>query len=90
MLALAINKAGSTEPAKVAAALEGMHYTALWGDKVTMRASDHQLQMPVRIQVQTNKGIEFDLDNSGLGLLNEETVSAENASTPTTCKMKRP
>ena len=90
MLALAINKAGSTDPAKVAAALEGMHYTALWGDKVTMRKSDHQLQMPVRIQVQTDKHIEFDFDNSGLGLLNESTVSAKNASTPTTCKMKRP
>ena len=90
MLALAINKAGSTDPAKVAAALEGMHYTTLWGDKVMMRASDHQLQMPVRIQVQTDKHIEFDFDNSGLGLLNESTVSAKNASTPTTCKMKRP
>ena len=90
MLARAINKAGSTDPAKVAAALEGMHYTTLWGDKVTMRASDHQLQMPVRIQVQTDKHIEFDFDNSGLGLLNESTVSAKNASTPTTCKIKRP
>lgn len=90
MLALAINKAGSTDPAKVAAALEGMSYTSLWGDKVTMRASDHQLQMPVRIQVHTNKGIEFDFDNSGYGLRNESTVSAKNASTPTTCKMKRP
>lgn len=90
MLALAIDKAGTTDPAKVAAALEGMTYKALWGDEVTMRASDHQLQMPVRIQVQTNKGVEFDLDNSGLGLVNEETVSAKNASTPTTCKMKRP
>ncbi len=90
MLAMAIDKAGSTDPAKVAAALEGMTYKSLWGDVVTMRASDHQLQMPVRIQVQTNKGIEFDLDNSGFGLLNEETVSAENASTPTTCKMTAP
>jgi branched-chain amino acid transport system substrate-binding protein len=90
MLALAIDKAGSTDPAKVAAALEGMTYKTLWGDVVTMRASDHQLQMPVRIFVHTNKGIEFDLDNSGYGLRTESTVSAENASTPTTCKMKRP
>ncbi len=90
MLANAINKAKSTEPAKVAAALEGMTYTTYWGDIVTMRASDHQLQMPIRISVQTNKGIEFDFDNSGFGLLTESTVSAHSASTPTTCKMQRP
>jgi len=90
MLAMAINKAKSTDPAKVAAALEGMTYTAYWGDVVTMRASDHQLQMPVRIFVHTNKDIEFDFDKSGFGLLTESTVSAEKASTPTTCKMQRP
>ncbi|KPK07391.1 MAG: branched-chain amino acid ABC transporter substrate-binding protein [Betaproteobacteria bacterium SG8_39] len=90
MLALAINKAKSTEPAKVAAALEGMRYTTYWGDVVTMRASDHQLQMPVRIFVHTNKNIEFDIDHSGYGLLTESTVSAHVASTPTTCKMQRP
>jgi len=89
MLANAINKAGSTDPAKVAAALEGMTYKTYWGDTVTMRASDHQLQMPVRIFVHTNKNIEFDLDNSGYGLLTESTVTAEKASTPTTCKMQR-
>jgi branched-chain amino acid transport system substrate-binding protein len=90
MLAMAINKAKSTDPAKVAAALEGMTYTTYWGDVVTMRASDHQLQMPIRIQVHTNKDIEFDMDKSGFGLLTESTVSAEKASTPTTCKMQRP
>jgi len=90
MLAAAINKAKSTDPAKVAAALEGMSYTTIWGDVVTMRASDHQLQMPIRIFVHTNKGIQSDLDNSGYGLLTESTVSAHVASTPTTCKMQRP
>jgi len=90
MLAAAINKAKSTEPAKVAAALEGMTYTTYWGDVLTMRAADHQLQMPIRIFVHTNKNIEFDFDNSGYGLLTESTVSAHMASTPTTCKMQRP
>jgi len=90
MLALAINQAKSTEPAKVAAALEGMTYTSYWGDIVTMRATDHQLQMPIRIFVHTNKNIEVDLDNSGYGLATESAVSAHMASTPTTCKMQRP
>jgi len=40
--------------------------------------------------VHTNKGIEFDMDHSGYGLLTESEVSAHVASTPTTCKMKRP
>jgi branched-chain amino acid transport system substrate-binding protein len=90
MLAAAINKAKSTDPAKVAAALEGMSYTTIWGDVVTMRASDHQLQMPVRIFVHTDKNIKVDLDNSGYGLATESTVSAHVASTPTTCSMQRP
>jgi branched-chain amino acid transport system substrate-binding protein len=90
MLAMAIDKAKSTEPAKVAAALEGMSYTTYWGDVVTMRAVDHQLQMPIRIFVHTDKNIEFDIDHSGYGLLTESTVSAHMASTPTTCKMQRP
>ncbi len=90
MAAAAINKAGSTDPAKVAAALEGMEFTTYWGDKVKMRASDHQLQMPIRIMVHTDQNIVIDGDNSGYGLFTENTVSAENASTPTTCKMKRP
>ena len=76
--------------AKVAAALEGMRYTTYWGDKVTMRKSDHQLQMPIRMFVHTDKNIEFDTDHSGFGLLAETTVSAKKASTPTTCKMQRP
>ena len=90
MLSAAMNQSKSAKPAKIAAALEGMSYTTYWGDKVTMRASDHQLQMPIRISVHTDKNIEFDGDSSGFGLLTESTVSAAKASTPTTCKMQRP
>ncbi len=90
MMARAMNEAKSTEPAAVAAKLEGMTHTTYWGDVVSMRSSDHQLQMPVRIFVHTDKNIEFDYDNSGFGTANESTVTSEEASTPTTCKMKRP
>jgi branched-chain amino acid transport system substrate-binding protein len=90
MLAMAINKAKSTDPEKVARELEGMTYTTYWGDIVRMRAEDHQLQMPIRISVHTNKNLEFDIDDSGYGLLTESTVSAHVASTPTICKMQRP
>jgi len=67
-----------------------MTYTTYWGDIVRMRAEDHQLQMPIRISVHTDKNLEFDIDDSGYGLLTESTVSAHVASTPTTCQMKRP
>ncbi len=90
MLVKAIDKAQSTDPVKVATALEGLEYTAPWGDKMVMRASDHQIQSPVRISVHTDQGIENDYDNSGFGIKTESTVTAEAASVPTTCQMKRP
>lgn len=90
MLVKAIDKAQSTDPLKVAVALEGMEYTAPWGDKMVMRTQDHQIQSPVRISVHTNKDITHDYDNSGFGLHTESTVSAEQASVATTCEMKRP
>ncbi len=90
MTVKAIEKAGSTDPFKVATALEGMEYTTYWGDKDTMRASDHQLQMPLRISVHTDKDIVQDSDNSGYGLLTEATIPPEVNTVETTCKMKRP
>ena len=90
MIAKAIEKAGTTAPIKVAAAMEGMKHTAIWGDEIMMRASDHQMQLPIRISVHTDQNIEFDADNSGFGLVNESTISMESSSLPTTCKMKRP
>ncbi|MGC1440041.1 MAG: branched-chain amino acid ABC transporter substrate-binding protein, partial [Burkholderiaceae bacterium] len=83
MLGKAITKAGSTEPIKVAAALEGMEHTAIWGDKIMMRADDHQIQTPIRISVHTDKDVKFDADGSGIGLVTETTITSEAASTPT-------
>ena len=90
MTARAMREAGSTKPIDVARKLEGMSYTTPYGDQITMRASDHQMQLPIRMHVHTNKNIEFDYDQSGYGLLETSTVSAADSSTPTTCKMKRP
>jgi branched-chain amino acid transport system substrate-binding protein len=90
MLALAINRAGSTDADKVAAALAGMDYTTLNGDPVFMRPDDHQLLMPIYISVHTDKGIVIDYDNSGFGLVNESKIEREKATLPTTCRMERP
>jgi len=90
MLVLAIKKAGTTDVDKVAAALEGMEWTTLNGDRVVMRRDDHQLLMPIYISVHTNKNIVFDFDNSGLGLVNENKVEIDKATLPAACKMDRP
>ena len=90
MLAAAMEKSGSDKPIDVAAALEGMEFTTLSGEKVTMRADDHQLIQPIHISVHTDENVTFDSDNSGFGLVVENTVSAADSALPTTCKMKRP
>lgn len=90
MLALAIKKAGTTDVDKVATSLEGMEWTTLSGDQVIMRRDDHQLLMPVYISVHTNRGVLFDLDNSGFGLMLESKVSRAKTTLPAACKMTRP
>lgn len=90
MLANAMDKAKSVDPIKVAKALEGMNYTRLDGTKLTMRASDHQIQMPLNISVHTNEGITWDYDKSGYGMRVESTIPTDKTTLPTTCKMQRP
>ncbi len=45
----AVEKAGSFDPEKIIAAWEGMHFTALNGQEVMMRACDHQLITPMSV-----------------------------------------
>ncbi len=90
MLAKAMNKAGSAKPFKVASAMEGMTLTTLDGDDLVMRASDHQLLMPLNISVHTNENIEWDYDNSGFGTYVESTASRADTTLPTSCEMVRP
>ncbi|SLN40431.1 hypothetical protein TRL7639_02084 [Falsiruegeria litorea R37] len=90
MLARAINDAGSaTDMVAVATALEGMEHDSIWGTKIKMREQDHQAIQAVHIQAHTDE-VTHDMDNSGYGLLVENTVDMASADAPTTCKMKRP
>ncbi|MGO1119260.1 branched-chain amino acid ABC transporter substrate-binding protein [Rhodovibrionaceae bacterium A322] len=88
MLADAMDKAGTTEPEAVALALEGMEHTTLMGNDVVMRASDHQLMMPLKIAMHTNDGIQWDYDGSGYGLKTVGSIPISEVDTGTTCKMK--
>src|ERR1700736_843081 len=58
MLTDAINKAGSTDPLKVALALEDAHSKDLLGQDVIMRKDDHQLLMPYYAGV-FSKGVKY-------------------------------
>jgi len=88
-LQAAINKAGSTDPAKIAAALEGLTITDMLGYQVTMRKDDHQILSEYFVGVFT-KGVKYDSEGTGLGWKTEVTVPAKDLAQPTTCKMKRP
>ncbi len=66
MLADAINKAGSTDPLKVALALEDMHAKDLVGQENIMRKDDHQLLMPYYAGV-FSKDVKYDAEHTGFG-----------------------
>ena len=91
MLAKAIDEAGSaTDVVSVAYALEGMEHESLWGTKLMMRESDHQMIQDVHIHAHTNDGITFDFDNSSFGIKVDSTVEMAAADSATTCQMRRP
>src|SRR5580700_10311604 len=89
MLSDAINKAGSTDPLKVALALEDMHYKDLDGQENIMRKEDHQLLMPYYVGV-FSKDVKYDAEHTGFGWKNYMTATAADLTLPTICKMKRP
>ena len=92
VLGLGINQAKSTDPVKVAFAMEGLRFKSLNGD-VEMRKTDHQLQQPIYITSWTKangKDVKFDQENTGYGWKTEQKIDAYVASQPTSCNMKRP
>jgi branched-chain amino acid transport system substrate-binding protein len=89
MLTDAINKAGSTDPLKVALALEDAHAKDIVGQENIMRKEDHQLLMPYYAGV-FSKDVKFDSEHTGFGWKNFMTASAADLTLPTICKMKRP
>ncbi|RJF98475.1 branched-chain amino acid ABC transporter substrate-binding protein [Noviherbaspirillum saxi] len=92
MVAKAMKDTKSTDPLKVALALEGMKVQSLNGD-VEMRKSDHQLQQPLYIATWTKvngKDVKFDQENTGYGWKTDVKLDAFVATQPTSCQMKRP
>ena len=87
----AMAKAKSTDPVKVAAALEGLKYKGFNGE-VEMRKTDHQLQQPLFLTVwqKADKKFPYSPENTGMTLALVKEFPAYVASTPTSCQMKRP
>ncbi|MCW5650199.1 MAG: branched-chain amino acid ABC transporter substrate-binding protein [Ramlibacter sp.] len=91
-LAQALEKAGSTDAAAVASALEQARVT-LGGQSGAMRAADHQFQQPLAVGVmerQGTPGVKFDVEGSGYGFRVIRRITAAQAEQPSTCRMARP
>jgi len=91
-LAKAFKETKSTDPAKVAKALEGMKVQSLNGE-VEMRKTDHQAQQEVFIAKWVKvdgKTVKFDQENTGYGWKTEALIPAYVATQPTSCQMRRP
>lgn len=92
MLAAAIQKAGSTDYAKVGAALEGMKLEVFDGGEGFMRKDDHQFFQPMYIVSFGERGPKepFDEEKTGWGWRTIARLEAKDTMVPTTCKMTRP
>lgn len=90
-LGAAMAKAKSTDPLKVAAALEGIKVQSFNGE-VEIRAADHQLQQPLYMTVwqKADQKYPYSPENTGMTLAPLKQYANAVSSTPTTCQMKRP
>ncbi|MGA7778870.1 MAG: branched-chain amino acid ABC transporter substrate-binding protein [Paraburkholderia sp.] len=92
MLSKAFKETKSTDPVKVAKALEGIKVQSLNGT-VEMRASDHQAEQPLVIATWVKadgKDVKYDQEKTGYGWRTDAVLDASSAVQPTTCQMKRP
>ncbi len=91
LLGQAMANAKSTDPVKVAAALEGLSVKSFNGE-VTMRKTDHQMQQPLYISVwqPVDAKNSYDIEKTGYTLAPVKAYESYVSSTPTSCQMKRP
>jgi branched-chain amino acid transport system substrate-binding protein len=92
LLGNAMAKSGSTDPVKVAFALEGLKVKSVFGGEVEMRKTDHQLQQPLYMTVweKASSKYPYSPENTGMTLAPVAEYPSFVSSTPTSCQMKRP
>ena len=88
----AMAKAKSTDPVKVAFAMEGLKLKSTFGGETEMRKSDHQLQQSLYITVwqKTDAKYPYSPENTGMTLAPLAEYPPYVSSTPTSCQMTRP
>jgi branched-chain amino acid transport system substrate-binding protein len=91
MLSEGMAKAKSTDPVKVAAAMEGIKFKSFNGE-VEMRKTDHQLQQPLYIAKWQKLDAKntYDVEGTGMTFGSVKLFDSYVSSTPTSCQMKRP
>ena len=91
LLADAMKRTKSTDPLRVAYAMEGAKWAGLTGE-IEMRATDHQLLQPLWIVSWTKVGgpNKNDIEKTGYTWKTEVSYPTYVASQPTSCVMKRP
>ncbi len=91
VLGQAMANAKSTDPVKVAAAMEGLKVKSFNGE-IEMRKTDHQLQQPLFISVwqKADAKYPYSPENTGYTLAPVKMFESYVSSTPTSCQMKRP
>lgn len=91
MLPAAMAKAKSTDPVKVAFAMEGMSVNSFNGE-ITMRKADHQLQQTLYQATwrKLDKDNPYNVEGTGMTWVSERKFEPYVSSTPTSCQMKRP
>ena len=88
MIDAAAEKADSTDPVKVAFAMEDLSIETTTGE-VVMRKSDHQMQLPLFISVLKDD-MEYGAEGTDFNFHKIAEISRDEVSLPTTCKMRRP
>ena len=92
VLSQAMLVAKSTDPIKVAQAMEGLKIRSSFAGEVEMRKSDHQLQQPLYMSVwqKADAKYPYSPENTGMTLAPLAEYPNYVSSTPTSCQMKRP
>jgi len=92
LLVQAIEKTQSTDPLKIARAMEGSRYEGITGE-VWIREDNHQLLQPLYVSTlekMGDEGVKYDVERTGMGPKTNFRVEAADTALPTTCEMKRP
>ena len=92
MLGQAMYNAKSTDPVKVAFAMEGLKMKSVFGGDIEMRKSDHQLQQTLYMSVwqKADAKYPYKAENTDMTLAPVAEFAPYVSSTPTSCQMSRP